>query len=135
MSKSKNNRTTKRGTHSQRVKSHDVYLVSKFPGFSNMTNPFSAPVAEMLDEELATYSDFIPNQETVEAMKECDEMFVSKATPRFNTVEDLMKDLNSENRDFVGTCSEDCGNCIECEENGDCCLPGTDDSLKENPEK
>lgn len=95
MPKARNNKHTKRGSHSQRVKSHDSYLVSRFPDFSNMTNPFSAPVAEMLDEELATYSEFVPNQETIEAMKECDEMLNNKTTRRFNTVEDLMEDLNS----------------------------------------
>jgi len=52
MAKSKNNRITKRGNHAQRLRSHDEYLISKFPGFSNMTNPYTAPVAEMIEEEL-----------------------------------------------------------------------------------
>jgi len=55
--KSRNNKITKRGNHAQRVKSHDEYLVGKFPGFSNMTNPYSAVVAEMIEEEIQDIND------------------------------------------------------------------------------
>jgi hypothetical protein len=132
MSKSKNNRTTKRGNHLQRVKTHDAYLVSCFPGFSNMTSPYSAPIAELLDEEIAEYNrELIPNQETIEAMKECDEMLDNKSTPRFSTAKELFEELNKEDS-YSGTCDENCENCQEAFENGDCCLPGTNSSEVEN---
>ena len=47
---SRNKKVTKRGTHSERVKSHDAYLAAKYPNQFNLTSPYSAVVAEMLDD-------------------------------------------------------------------------------------
>ena len=88
MAKSRNNKITRRGNHNQRVRSHDEYLIKAFPGFSNMTNPYSAVVAELLEEEMA---EFQPNEETIEAMKEAE----AGNLTRFNTSEELFEDLNS----------------------------------------
>lgn len=49
MPKSRNKRVSKRGNHRERVKSHDEFLMSKFPDQFNLTSPFSAPIAELLD--------------------------------------------------------------------------------------
>ena len=91
MPRSRNNKITKRGTHSQRLKTHDEYLSIKFPDQFNMTNPYSAVVAEMLDEEIAE-ANMEPNAETIEAMVEAETMTL----PRFDTVDELMADLNKQ---------------------------------------
>ena len=63
---SRQKHVSKRGNHRERVKSHDAYLQATFPNQFNLTNPYSAAVAELLDEELASYSE--PNEETLAAM-------------------------------------------------------------------
>lgn len=93
MAKSKNNKITKRGNHAQRVLSHDNYLIKNFPDFANTTNPYTAVVAEMLEEEIREAAqEFQPNQETIEAITEAE----IETLPRFNTVKELMADLNSD---------------------------------------
>jgi len=88
MPKSHNNKITKRGNHRQRVRTHDEYLSTKFPDQFNLTNPYSAVVAEMLDEEM--------EQEKLnqEAQNETD-------LQRFDSVEEHMADLNLPDQELV----------------------------------
>ena len=58
---SRNKHVSNRGNHRQRVMSHDAYLSEKYPAQFNMTNPYSAVVAEMMDEELMESESVVDN--------------------------------------------------------------------------